>query len=31
MDEWFIRTAMALHTEACTVFRTDAEKVKFSN
>ena len=24
MDEWFIRTVMALYTEACTVVRTDA-------
>ena len=24
MDEWLIRTVMALNTEACTVFRTDA-------
>ena len=24
VDEWFIRTAMALYTEACTVVRTDA-------
>ena len=24
MDEWLIRTVMALYTEACTVVRTDA-------
>ena len=24
MDEWLIRTIMALYTEACTVIRTDA-------
>ena len=24
MEEWLIRTIMALHTEACTVVRTDA-------
>ena len=24
VDEWFIRTVMALYTEACTVVRTDA-------
>ena len=23
MDEWLIRTVMALYTEACTVVRTD--------
>ena len=25
VDEWLIRTVMALYTEACTVVRTDAE------
>ena len=25
MDEWLIRTVMALYTEDCTVVRTDAE------
>ena len=24
VDEWLIRTVMALYTEACTVIRTDA-------
>ena len=24
VDEWLIRTVMALHTENCTVVRTDA-------
>ena len=24
VDEWLIRTVMALYTEACTVVRTDA-------
>ena len=29
VDEWLIRTVMALYTEACTVVRTDAEISEF--
>ena len=28
MDEWLIRTVMALYTKACTVVRTDARLSK---
>ena len=29
VDEWLIRTVMALYTEACTVVRTDAGLSEF--